>query len=412
MMRKELIATFSTLVIGIALAGDSVSPAFTFDARYERSGQSIADFATTEAVALTDRFSLRTVALVVDANGNGIPDAWETLYGLSGESALADADPDGDGVCNLDEYNAGTNPVVAEDFSLATAVSESHVVNTWYESSGLGFPELIEVFARSGLFTTDTVGRAPDTDKDGMPDWWERLFGLDPLVNDAHADPDSDGRTNLEEYNAGTNPTVAEDWSLATAVNSDAFVTDTRVVYTGGRPSFDEGFAVYRVSDCFVCDTGGLYYDWDADGIPNWWEKRFSRDGSKTGLAADADDDGDGLNNYGEFVAYTDPTNAASRFALALARVEVVPVQASATVRLRTANAAADGAGTAGFCLRWPSAKGRVYTVFVRESLTDDWVSAAELTGTDGELEYLPDTTAATQFFKVTVRLDDSWLGR
>ncbi len=51
-------------------------------------------------------------------------------------------------------------------------------------------------------------------------------------------------------------------------------------------------------------------------------------------------------------------------------------------------------------------------TLSARESLTDDWVSAAELTGTDGELEYLPDTTAATQFFKVTVRLDDSWLGR
>ena len=163
MMRKELIATFTILTAGIALAGDSVSPAFTFDARYERSGQFIADFTTTEAVALTDRFSLRTVALVVDANGNGIPDAWEALYGLSGESTLADADPDGDGVCNLDEYNAGTNPVVAEDFSLAAAVSESHVVDTWYESSGLGFPELIEVFAHSGRFTADTVGRAPDT---------------------------------------------------------------------------------------------------------------------------------------------------------------------------------------------------------------------------------------------------------
>ena len=34
------------------------------------------------------------------------------------------------------------------------------------------------------------------------------------------------------------------------------------------------------------------------------------------------------------------------------------------------------------------------------------------MNGTDGELEYLPDTAAATQFFKVTVRLDETWSGR
>lgn len=51
----------------------------------------------------------------------------------------------------------------------------------------------------------------PDDDNDGMPDWWESFYGLDPLdPSDAGEDPDGDGQTNLEEFLAGTNPTVPD----------------------------------------------------------------------------------------------------------------------------------------------------------------------------------------------------------
>lgn len=39
-----------------------------------------------------------------------------------------------------------------------------------------------------------------DSDGDGMPDDWEKSYGLDPLADDGASDKNSDGYTNLEEY--------------------------------------------------------------------------------------------------------------------------------------------------------------------------------------------------------------------
>ena len=47
---------------------------------------------------------------------------------------------------------------------------------------------------------------ALDTDGDGLPDDWEKKYGLDVTRNDADEDKDGDGFTNAEEFAAGTDP--------------------------------------------------------------------------------------------------------------------------------------------------------------------------------------------------------------
>lgn len=403
MLVRFAIAGLIGFFAGLSLADESVSSRFRLDLHYDSSGEVFPGPASKEVSQLSSRFTAATVVRAADVNQNGIPDAWEEIYGLFGVDAAAGADPDGDGRTNLQEYNAGTNPIIAENYDASRAVSAAWTLDTWIESTGGIGSTLLEVWAISSAFTVDTAGRAPDTDKDGLPDWFEKLYGLNPNLNDAALDPDGDGRTNLQEYNAGTNPVLADDWTKSSATGEKPFVCDTRVWYTGGNPSFDDAFAVIRTSNGFICDTGGLYYDWDGDGIPNWWEARYSRSGSKTGLAASDDDDQDGMSNYAEFVAYTNPTNAMSKFVIGLAQIEVVPVaRRMSLVKMATPES------TQSFALRWDSALGRVYSVYMCEDLTKGWCAepVARIDGTGETIEYVPPQTKASGFFKVSVELN------
>ncbi len=51
-----------------------------------------------------------------------------------------------------------------------------------------------------------------DTDGDGMADAWETKHGLNPAANDASADDDKDGYTNVEEFLNGTDPRTFVDY--------------------------------------------------------------------------------------------------------------------------------------------------------------------------------------------------------
>jgi type VI secretion system Hcp family effector len=96
-----------------------------------------------------------------------------------------------------------------------TAAANSHPRPT--ESISLNFEKITFIYylpdgssTRAGYdLATNTASsgtEGADSDGDGMPDDWERYYGLIVGVNDADEDMDGDGFTNLQEYQLGTRP--------------------------------------------------------------------------------------------------------------------------------------------------------------------------------------------------------------
>jgi Bacterial TSP3 repeat len=162
------------------------------------------------------QFNESTGILVVnnpDTDGDGLADAWEmTNFGSLEFTGLDD--PDGDGANNEQEETAGTNPNSATSWPDADAdgLKDAWEVQSFGSitaQNASGDPDgdlatnLQEFQASSDPLTADNY---PDSDSDGMNDAWElQYFGN--LSHDGTADSDGDGYTDAEEHAAHTNPT-------------------------------------------------------------------------------------------------------------------------------------------------------------------------------------------------------------
>jgi len=219
----------------------------------------------------TRTFTVRRIALA-DSDLDDLPDAWELLHGLDPlRNPDRFANPDGDLYDNQEEFRRGLNPVVWNapltaynnlriqgSFALTSPFMAQDPSNhyTWMFTTNLvqttgmtfrfvanGDPNLrwaantpatlslpangTATFGGNFLvavtqslhgtyrFTFNESNRAfslvstdPDTDGDGLPDWWELQFFGHPTNAAPLASPDGDVYTNLEEYRRAMNPAV------------------------------------------------------------------------------------------------------------------------------------------------------------------------------------------------------------
>lgn len=77
----------------------------------------------------------------IDSDGNGLPDWWEQKYFGQRTGTNPAADPDGDGLTNLQEYQRGTNPLLADtDGDGINDGDESNIYNTDPHNSDVILP--------------------------------------------------------------------------------------------------------------------------------------------------------------------------------------------------------------------------------------------------------------------------------
>src|SRR5262249_2503477 len=69
-----------------------------------------------------------------DLDGEGLPGAWQFQY-LASTNPMAAADPDGDGLTNLQEFRAGTNPNRASStLRISSVASSNGILRMRFES--------------------------------------------------------------------------------------------------------------------------------------------------------------------------------------------------------------------------------------------------------------------------------------
>lgn len=154
-----------------------------------------------------------------------------------------------------------------------------------------------------GVFELEVEADAsPDSDGDGLQDAWEQANGLNVGTNDAAADPDSDGLTNLEEFNASSSPQQAD--SDGDGLNDGAEVkthqTKPLVADTDGD-GLNDGREVNQAT------TNPLSTDSDDDGLSDFAEVETIRSNPLL-----ADTDGDGYDDAAEVAQGSDPLHSGS----------------------------------------------------------------------------------------------------
>jgi len=293
---RELVITGNNLQFKFIIGGDWTIGSFGAVGQTDTDDNHTGNVATNGADILSNNISngLYTFRIdlnnctyafsrdvIVDTDMDGMPDTWEDANGLNRNVNDAGGDADLDGMTNLEEFIAGTNPQQSSSHLKVQRVPGSETNEqqrlewpsapgryylvecttnlqdaaswTWLppEKSISGPGPLLNLSITSSIARSYYRVRVTTGDTDGLDDEWEHQHGLSPFTGSGSdgpgGDPDGDNLLNAEEFLRGTNPNSSDsdydglsDFDEVNQYNTDPARADTDGDF------FKDGYEVAR----------------------------------------------------------------------------------------------------------------------------------------------------------------------